>query len=55
MNKVLCLRAGEPRPYLDKKFYVVQVGAWSPRPSSYFPQYHKYRRWISEKEATNDH
>jgi len=30
------LRAREPRPYLDKKFSNVQVGAGFPRPSSYF-------------------
>jgi hypothetical protein len=34
MFKVLCLRAGRPRPYLDKKFSVVQVGAGFSRPVS---------------------
>ena len=40
------LRAREPRPYLDKKCYNVQVGAGFPRPASSFPGCKKNRWWI---------
>jgi hypothetical protein len=35
------LRAREPRPYLDKKLSVVQVGAGFPRPLSFFQNVRK--------------
>jgi hypothetical protein len=49
MFNVHGLRAGRSRPYLDKKFSVVQVGAWFPRPVFYFPKLHE----IENQQAGN--